>query len=243
MNSFIYFFHVILWQPLFNLLILLCYHSPGNSLGWAIILLTLLIRLVLYPLQNKASKSQFMLQTLQPKIKEIQKKYKGNREGLAKATMELYKKEKINPFSSFLIMLIQFPILIVLYRLFWQGIQEENFTYLYSFVQRPEIINPFFLGLNLDEPSRILAIVVGVIFFIQTKLSIPKQAKQTQDTSKSAFAGMFQKQMLYVFPIFMVFILFRLPSALGLYLLIGSVFTAGQQYFVKKKYYSEKPNV
>jgi len=99
------------------------------------------------------------------------------------------------------------------------------------------------MGLNLDVPSRILAIVVGIIFFIQTKLSMPKKAKQAQGAKKSAFAEMFQKQMLYVFPIFMVFILFRLPSALGLYLLVGSIFTAGQQYFVRKKYYSEKPNV
>jgi len=240
MNAFLTFFHIILWRPLFNVLILLCYYLPGNNLGLSIIFLTLMIRLILYPLQAKASKSQLALQALQPKMKAIQKQHKGDREGQAKAMMELYKTEDINPFFSFLVMLIQFPILIVLYRLFWNGIQEENFVYLYNFVQRPEIINPIFLGLNLDEPSRILAVVVGIVFFIQTKLSIPKKDNQQQETKKSAFGEMFQKQMLYLFPIFIVFILFRLPSALGLYLLVGGIFMAVQQYFAKKKYYLEK---
>jgi YidC/Oxa1 family membrane protein insertase len=199
-----------------------------------------MIRLALYPLQKKASKSQLALQALQPKMKAIQKQYKGDREGQAKAMMELYKKEEINPFFSFLVMLIQFPILIVLYRLFWHGIQEENFVYLYGFVQRPEIINPIFLGLNLNEPSRILAVIVGIVFFVQTKLSIPKKEKEQKGVKKSAFGEMFQKQMLYLFPIFIVFILFSLPSALGLYLLVGGMFMAVQQYFAKKEYYLDK---
>jgi len=240
MNAFIKFFHVILWQPLFNVLILFCYYLPGNSLGLAIICLTLLIRLLLYPLQQQASKSQIAMQALQPKIKEIQRQYKGDREGQTKAQMELYKKEKINPLSGFLVMLIQFPVLIVLYRLFWQGIQEENFVYLYSFVQRPETINPNFLGLNLNEPSIAMAIVVGIVFFLQAKISAPKNLKKKNPDAKPAFGEMFQKQMLYFFPIFIVFILLRLPSALALYLLVGGVFMTVQQYFIKKKYYSKE---
>jgi len=241
MNIFIKFFHITLWQPLFNLLILF-YLYLGHNLGIAIICLTLLIRAILYPLQDRASRSQLALQVLQPKMKEIQKKFKGDREGQAKAMMELYKNEKINPFSSFLILLIQFPILIVLYRLFWQGIQKENFVYLYSFVQKPDVINSVFLGINLDKPSVLLAVIVGIAFFVQTKLSLPKKSSGQAGSKKSAFSEMFQKQMLYLFPVFMVLILLRLPSALGLYLLVGGVFTAAQQYFIRKKYYSEEPN-
>jgi YidC/Oxa1 family membrane protein insertase len=209
-------------------------------LGLAIICLTLLIRLLLYPLQEKASRSQLALQVLQPKLKELQKQYKGDREGQAKALMELYKKEKVNPLSGFLVMLVQFPILIVLYRLFWQGIQEENFVYLYSFVQRPAVINPNFLGFNLNEPSVLLAVVVGIVFFLQAKIATPKDSKKKNPGSKPAFSQMFQKQMLYFFPIFIVFILFRLPSALALYLFVGGVFMVLQQYFIKKKYYLEE---
>ena len=154
--------------------------------------------------------------------------------------MAIYKTEGINPFSGFLVMLIQFPVLIVLYRLFWQGIQEENFQYLYSFVQRPETINSIFLGMDLNEPSMILAILVGIAFFAQAKLSVPKKKPKKQQGTKGMFGEMFQKQMLYFFPIFIVFILFRLPSALALYLLIGGVFMVLQQYFIKKKYYPKQ---
>jgi YidC/Oxa1 family membrane protein insertase len=233
MSAFIKFFHITLWQPLFNLLILFYLYIP--NLGVAIILLTLLIRIILYPLQGKAAKSQLALQEIQPKLKEVQKQYKDDKEAQAKAMMALYKTEGINPFSGLLVMLIQFPILIVLYRLFWQGIQEENFQYLYSFVQRPETINSIFLGMDLNEPSMILAILVGIAFFIQAKLSAPKKKAKKEQGSKAMFGEMFQKQMLYVFPIFIVFILLRLPSALGLYLLISGIFTATQQYFAKKK--------
>ncbi|MBU1045595.1 YidC/Oxa1 family membrane protein insertase [Patescibacteria group bacterium] len=241
MNAFTNFFHVILWQPLFNLLILLCYYLPGHNLGVAIIVLTLLIRVILYPLQDRASRSQLAMQALQPKLKEIQAKYKNNREEQAKAMMELYKTEKINPFSAFLVTLIQLPILFILYRMFWQGIQEENFVYLYSFVQRPEVINPMFLGINLNEPSPFLAVIVGITFFLQSKFAMPKKEKnQNQSPKKSGFADMFQKQMIFLFPILITVVLLRLPAALGLYLLVAGIFMAAQQFFIRKKYYLTK---
>lgn len=244
MNLFLKFFHLTLWQPLFNLLVLFCVFLPGHNLGLAIIFLTLLIRILLYPLQTKATKSQLAIQAIQPKLKEIKKKFKGNREGEVKATLELYKEAKINPLSGILVMLIQFPVLIVLYRLFWQGINSENFVYLYSFVPRPEIINANFLGINLDAPSKLMAIIVGLVFFWQAKMTAPKKEKTKDKDPKSAFAQTFQKQMLYFFPAFMAFILFGLPSALSLYLLVSGLATAIQQYFIKKKYHlEEKQNV
>ena len=243
MNFLINFFHVILWQPLFNILVLFCLYLPGNSLGWAIVLLTLLVRALLYPLQNKAGKSQIALQALQPKMKEIQKKYKDNREEQAKQIMDLYKKEKINPFSSIWVMFIQLPVLIVLYQLFWKGIREENFIYLYSFVQKPTAINSYFFSVDLNQPSTWLAILVGIVFFVQAKLSMPKEKKSSeQKNKKAAFGDMMQKQMLYFFPALMIIILLKLPSALGLYLLVGGIFTSVQQYFIKKKYYLEEEN-
>ena len=232
-------FNEALYRPLFNALIWIYNIIPGNDLGIAIILLTVLIRFILYPLSKKAIQSQKAINVLQPKIKEIQKKYK-NKEEQAKIMMELYKTHKVNPMAGCLPILVQLPILIALYRVFFSGLNPETLNILYSFVQRPETINPIFLGLNLDEKSVPLAIVVGIVFFIQTKLSMPKKDKQKAQTKKSAFGEMFQKQMLYLFPIFIVFILLRLPSALGLYLLVGGIFMAFQQYLTKKKYYSEK---
>ena len=96
----IQFFNLVLYQPLLNALILLYNFLPGNDFGLAVIVLTIIIRLILHPTSVKAIKSQKALSLLQPKLKEIQRKYKNDRAKLARATMELYQKEKISPFSG-----------------------------------------------------------------------------------------------------------------------------------------------
>lgn len=227
-------FNIILYQPLFNALVLLYEYLPGHDFGVAVIVLTIIIRLIFYPLGIKAIKSQKALQELQPKLKEIQEKYKGDREKQVKATMELYQKENINLFSGCLPLLIQLPILIALYRVFWKGFQPEQMLYLYSFVPHPGQINPSFLGLiNLAEASAILAIFAGVIQFIQTKMITPKTEKAARPGIPD-FSQMMQKQMLYFFPAFMVLILWRLPSAVALYIITTTLFAIFQQYFILK---------
>src|SRR4030042_2639385 len=153
----------ILYKPLFNALVLLYQYLPGKDFGIAVIALTLVIRLILYPLMAKSIKSQKVLTELQPKIKEIQEKYKNDKEKQARETMALYQKEKINPFGGCLPLIIQLPILIALYRVFWKGLQPEAMEKLYSFVPNPGIIDPTFLGfLNLADPNFIEAIVAGI---------------------------------------------------------------------------------
>ena len=137
----------ILYSPFLNVLVLLYQYLPGHDFGIAVIVLTLLIRLILYPLMAQAIKSQKVMSELQPKIQEIQERCKNDREKQARETMELYRKEKINPFSGCLPLLIQMPILIALFRVFWEGLRPEEMTNLYSFVPHPGIINPTFLGI------------------------------------------------------------------------------------------------
>ena len=115
------FYNTVLYQPLFNALILLYEYFPGHDFGIAIVVLTLIIRFALYPSSAQAIKSQEAMARLQPKIKELQDKYKDNKEQQAKEIMELYQKEKINPFSGCLPLLIQLPILIALYQVFLKG--------------------------------------------------------------------------------------------------------------------------
>lgn len=228
-------FNTILYQPLFNILILLYNYLPGHDFGVAVIALTILIKILLYPLGAKAIKSQKTLSELQPKIKEIQEKYKNNKEQQTKEIMAFYKKEKINPFSSLLPVLIQLPILIALYRLFWRGLQSGEMFLLYSFVPVPGVIDTsFFKIIDLAKPNTIMAFLAGIFQFWQTKVSSPK----TKNNKKrdSSFASQLQKQMQYFFPIFTVLILFRLPSAIGLYWLTTTLFTIFQQYFIMKKY-------
>lgn len=229
MNFLITIFNTILYRPLFNALVLLYEYLPGHDFGVAIIVLTVLIRFLIYPLGIQAILAQKTLSELQPKLKEIQEKYKDDREKQARATMEFYQKAKINPFSGCLPLLIQLPILIAIYQVFWKGLQPKQMVYLYSFVSSPGVIDPVFLGiLNLLQPSVILAIFAGVTQFWQTKMLTPKTAPQKTKTFD--FSQMFQKQMIYFFPVFTVLILLRLPSALGLYWIVSTLFSIGQQY-------------
>ena len=146
-------FNQALYLPLFNALVWLYNVIPGNDLGIAIIALTILIRFILYPLSKKAIQSQKAISQLQPKIKEIQKKYK-NKEEQAKAMMELYKKHKVNPMSGCLPILVQLPLLIALYRVFFNGLNPESLNLLYDFVSRPDSLNVVFLGLiDLSQRS------------------------------------------------------------------------------------------
>jgi YidC/Oxa1 family membrane protein insertase len=238
MGIFINVFNIILYQPLFNALVLLYLYLPGQDFGVAVIVLTILIKLILYPLGAKGIRAQKSLQELQPKIKEMQEKFKNDKEKQAKAMMEFYKKEKINPLSGCLPLLIQLPILIGLFRVFWRGFEPEQFQFLYSFLPYPGQIDTTFLGIiNLAEASVILAIITGIFQFIQTKMLSPSTSsgQATKQKGPPDFSSMMQKQMLYFFPIFTVFILWRLPSAIALYWLVTTLFTIGQQYVTLRK--------
>ena len=222
-------FRIILWQPLFNLLILLYLYLPGHDFGIAIIVLTVLIRLILWPWQKRAIKSQMVFQKIQPKIKELQKKYKNDKEKLGKEFLKLTKNYKVNPFAGLLLTLVQLPILIALYRVFWRGLDTQSFQFLYPFVQRPETLDSTFLGMiDLAQPNFVLAFLVGLFMFFQQKIYTP----QTKITKGSW--GMIQAQMLYFMPMFMVLIFLKIPSALALYVCVSTLFSIFQQRLIKK---------
>jgi len=154
-------FNEALYRPLFNALVLIYTYLPGADFGVAIVLLTVAIKLIVYPLNTKTIKSQKALTEIQPKIKEIQEKYKDDKEKQAQEMMLLYKEKKVNPLSGCLPVLIQFPIIIALYRVFWGGLDPEKLSFLYSFVPNPGEISSMFLGfLNLGEPNIFLALLV-----------------------------------------------------------------------------------
>jgi len=233
MSLFITIFNVVLYQPLLNGLILLYEYIPGHDFGVAVIILTILIKFALYPLGAKGIKSQKALSGLQPKIKEIQLKYKDNKEEQTKAMMGLYKEKKINPFSGCLPLLIQLPILIALYRVFWRGFQSEQMAFLYSFVPNPGVMNTLFLGLiDLAKPNLVLAVLAGIFQFFQVKMISPKT--KSKNKQGSGFSDQMQKQMQYFMPAFTIIILFRMPSAIGLYWVIVTLFTIIQQRFIFK---------
>lgn len=238
MDFFINAFNTIIYQPLFNALILLYQYLPGQDFGVAVIVLTVMLRVMLYPLMVKSIKAQKSLSEIQPKIKEIQEKYKKDKEKQAREMMALYQREKINPFGGCVPLLLQIPILIGLFQVFKIGFSQEQLIYhLYNFVPFPGQINTFFLGIiDLSLPSVFLALLAGITQFFQTKMLMPKKKKEESKKEKTfSFSETMQKQMLYFIPVFTVFILLGLPSAIGLYWTITSLFAIGQQYLVLGK--------
>lgn len=229
MSIFTLLYHEVLYRPLFNGLIFLYNIIPGHDFGIAIIALTIIIRGLFYPLSQKAIKSQKAIQELQPKIKELQQKYKNDKEAQGRTLMELYKTHKVNPASGCLPLLIQLPILFALYSVFRAGLNPEKLSALYSFVSHPGAVNNMFLGLiNLADKNLFLAFFAGAAQFVQSKMMIPK----TTAPAGSDFASTMNKQMLYFFPVFTVFIAASLPAGLALYWVAMTIFGIVQQYFV-----------
>jgi len=240
-------FHEIFSRPLFNALIFIYNVVPGGDFGIAIIILTTLIRVVLFPVNQKAIISQRALSVLQPKIKEIQDKFKDNKEKQTKAIMEFYKKNNINPLSGCLPLLVQLPILIALYRVFLGGLDSEKLATLYSFVREPEVLNTFFLGFidltkNGSETAAgiVLIFLAGAFQFYQTKTMMATNKKnapkkESKPGDKPDFSNMMQTQMTYVMPIFTVAILWNFNTGLALYWLTTTIFSIFQQELVKRK--------
>lgn len=232
-------FHIICYQPIYNLLIFLYNIIPGNNLGIAIIVLTIIIKLLLRPFSSQAMKSQKALQELQPKIEEIKTKFKDQKEKMGLAMMELYKQEKINPFSSCLPLLIQFPFLIAIFNVFKNGFNAVDNGLLYSFISAPEKINSFFLGINLSNPNVILAVLAGAAQFWQTKMMMtkqpPAQVAKLKEAKDESMAATMNKQMLYLMPIMTVFIGVSLPAGLTLYWLALTLFMAVETMILFKK--------
>lgn len=231
-----YLFQEIFYRPILNVLVFLYNIIPGHDIGVAIILLTILIKLILHPLSLKSLKSQKELQEIQPKIDALKEEYKDNKEALAKATMDLYKEHKINPFSSCLPLLIQLPFLLAVYQVFRDGL-ASRLSLVYPFVYKPETINAFSFGfLDLSKPNIILAVLAGVAQFWQAKTMMAKQPKKTETNSKQPdMAAMMNKQMLYLMPAVTIFIGVSLPGGLTLYWFVLTLLTALQQWYMFRK--------
>lgn len=234
----IYLFNTIFYQPIFNLLVFLYNSVTFQDLGIAIILLTVIIKLILWPLSRKSIKSQQSLQTLQPKIDALKAKHKGNQQEMGKEMMALYKENKINPFSSCLPLILQLPFFIAVYQVLSKGL-DNNFEMLYPFITRPEVIHPFLLDfLDLSRPNIYLAVLAGAAQFWQAKMMMAKRVdvKTGGEGSKDEnMAAIMSKQMVYFMPALTVFIGITLPGGLTLYWLTITLLTVLQQVLMGKK--------
>lgn len=224
------FFTTILYIPLFNALIFLAWLVPGHSIGWAIIILTVLIRLALLPSTIKTFEQQRRIRELQPKVKELKEVHGDDKAAHSKAVMELYAAEKVSPFGGCLPTLIQIPILLVLYRVFIDGLHTDNFKLLYSFTPRPETLNTDWLGIDLSKPEMwILPIVVGVLQYIQIRQTTQLAPMTTPGEQGQEIAQIMSKQMVIIFPLIAWFTARSFPAGLALYYATFSLFMIAQQ--------------
>lgn len=227
----------VLYNPLYNALIALISFIPGHDVGLAVILLTIIVKLILFPLTKKSIVSQAKLKKIEPLVNQL-KIYYPNKEEQAKKTLELYKQYKVNPFSGCLVVLIQLPIIFALYYVFFRGL-NFNPDSLYHFIKFPEIMHMNFLGLiPMQGKSLVLALLAGVTQFIQMKFATAKLPDPKANPNSSSFNSAFQKsmniQMRYVLPVLITFIAYKVSAAVALYWVTSNIFTIVQELLVRR---------
>lgn len=229
-----YLFNTYLYIPLFNALIFLYEKASFGDLGIAIILLTILVRIVLYPFFYKGARDQAIMQKIAPAVKELQKKYKDDKQKQTTEMMALYKEHEVNPFSAFfLLLVVQLPILLAMFKVFRTGLKTMPQDILYSFVPHVQALNFSFMGIiDLSQRSMILILITAMAQYYQAKLAIPKSAKAFKDLEMAEMMG---RQMMYMGPILTVMVLMTMPSAIALYWLVTTLFSAVQQVIINKK--------
>lgn len=212
-----------------------------GDIGFAVIVLTIFVRLVLFPLSKKSVRSQIMMKHIAPLLAQLKKDYP-NKEEQARKTFELYKQYNVNPFSGCLFVLVQLPIIFALYYVFYKGLAFASADQLYSFVQMPVNINSMFLGfVNVNVNHNIvLALLAGITQFIQGYLANPIKDKNAEEKDKKDKT--FQEQMAdsmainikYILPIFITFIAYKLSAAIAIYWVTSNLCTILQEWYVRK---------
>jgi len=203
-----YGFLTVLAQPLFWLLNKI--HSVVDNWGWSIILLTVVVKGVFYKLSEMSYKSMARMKKLQPKMLELKERHGDDREKMGRATMELYKKEKVNPLGGCLPMLIQIPVFIALYWTLMESVELR---------QAPWVA--WIVDLSVMDPYYVLPVIMGVSMFLQQRLN-PAPVDPIQ-----------QKIFMFMPLIFTVFFAF-FPAGLVLYWISNNVLSIAQQWYITR---------
>lgn len=232
-------FETFLIKPLYNAFVYLIGVMPGGDVGFAIIMMTIIVRAVFYPAFTASIRTQMGMQAVQGEIDEINTKYKDNPDEKAKRTMQLFKDKKIRPFAGFVAILVQIPIFIALYYAFFrENLPHIATNLLYSFVSPPATVNLQFFGfLNLLSAHNIvLAGIVGGLQYLVVYVSLlrVKAAPQAALAPQKAQAqAMQQNMMLYFMPVLYSVITYSLPAAAGLYFGVGNLISLGQEFLIR----------
>lgn len=198
-------------EPIFKVLMWL--HGILGNWGWAIIALTALIRMLLYPLTQKGMVSMQKIKEIAPKIKEVQAKYKGDPQRMNAAVMEMYKKHGANPLGGCLPLVLQIPVFFAIYRVLLNAVELQGAPWLL-----------WVTDLSRMDPYYILPILMGATMYYQQKIT------------PSNFTDPLQEKIFKFLPIIFTFFFFTFPAGLVLYWLINNIFSIAQQYLVNRQF-------
>jgi YidC/Oxa1 family membrane protein insertase len=218
-----------IYEPIYNALIYIAQNLTMQDVGLAVIVVTVIIRFIIMPLSKKSIESQYKMKALEPKLAAI--KAEGlSKEEEAKRTFELYKSEKMNPFSGCLYILIQLPILLALYFVFAGGIDQP--AHLYRALST-EGLSALFLGMiDITKPFIPFAILAGITQAVQAFL-VPTPTSTTGSGFQQQFTKSLSVQTKYVLPIIVIVISIKLAAAVALYWSISNLFSIGQELYFR----------
>ncbi|MDO8639176.1 MAG: YidC/Oxa1 family membrane protein insertase [Candidatus Daviesbacteria bacterium] len=253
-------FNLFFYVPILNLLVLILLglnmiHIPG-SFGFSIIILTILIRILIWPLMSSQLKSAKKMQELKPHLDSLKIKHKGDKKAFAAAQMDLYKEHGVNPAGGCLPVLVQFPILIALYQTIFaffsgpQGLENINKVLYFPWLHLKVVPSLDFFGVNLAvKPSEfsqygflllLIPLITALLTFIQSKMMAPPKPlkeypkdtpseKKEKESTEDAMGAM-QRQMMYMMPVMIGYFAFQFPIGLALYWNTMTILGIYQQY-------------
>jgi len=230
-------FNLIFYKPLYNALVFIVGLVPVHDVGMAVIILTLIVQLILFPLRHRSIVAQRKMKQIDPEIKKIKEQFKKDKQEQAKQVMALYRSHGISPFSGFLMLLIQLPVFIALYKLFSTGIGFDPGN-LYQFISMPSFIKMNFLGLvDISKSNYALAVLAGLTQFFQMKLAMPKigQSRGRDETFQDQLSRTMNIQSRYIMPALIFFIALKFSSAIALYWTTMNVFAIFHEAVVAAK--------
>ncbi|MDB4991947.1 MAG: 60 kDa inner rane insertion protein preprotein translocase subunit YidC [Parcubacteria group bacterium] len=231
------FFHTILYVPIYNLLIFFVDVVPNGDVGIAVIIVTVIVKIIVAPFSISAVKTQRRMKFLEPQMKEIKEKYKDDKEKQAKETFALYKNNGVKPFSSIFASFLQLPIIIALYLVFrHEQLLAPNASLIYHFVSFPTHISPLFLGIfPTTGHVLVLAIIAAAFQFAQAYYTIPVPDKPTKGTAASGteeFTRALSLQSRFILPVIIGVVAYT-AGALALYFITSSIVGIIQEFYVR----------
>jgi YidC/Oxa1 family membrane protein insertase len=205
-------------------------HKIVPAWGLCIILISLIVYGLMYPLTVKSLVSMKKLQVLQPKMKELQEKYKNNPERLNKEVVELYRVNQVNPISGCVPMLLQMPIFVGLYQVLWRSVyfRGEGFLWIKDLSVADQTLKLPFTIPFLGEYLNILPIIMAIIMGAQQQLNMKSMSASTPDQASQ------QKMMAVFFPILIGFIFYNMASGLNLYFVVFYILSTASQWHISR---------